>query len=117
MAWPFGTAQRWLQFHIYGGVLACVCVFIHMGFRLPAGQLGWWLLALSVWSTASGLAGVYLQKSIPAMLAANLSVEAIYERIPEQSARLQAEADRLLVGAPICCGVSIFRICEPGSVC
>lgn len=99
-AWPLGTAQRWLQFHIYGGGIACLYVLIHVGFRLPAGLFGWWLLLLSLWATLSGLAGVYLQKSIPAQLAANLGVEAIYERIPALSARLQAEADKLLAGAP-----------------
>jgi hypothetical protein len=99
MAWPFGTAQRWLQFHTYGGVLAFLFVLVHTGFRWPAGQLGWWLFGLSLWATLSGLAGVYLQKSIPTVLAADLAVEAIYERIPEQSTRLRVEADKLLAGS------------------
>jgi hypothetical protein len=100
MAWPFGTAQRWLQFHIYGGGLACLFVLCHVGFRWPAGQFGWWLLLFSLWTTATGLAGVYLQKYIPSVLASNLSVEALYERIPELSAHLQGRADQLLVGGP-----------------
>jgi hypothetical protein len=100
MAWPFGSAQRWLQFHIYGGGLAFLFVLVHMGFHWPVGQFGWWLFALSLWATLSGLAGVYLQKSIPTVLAANLAVETIYERIPGQSARLQAEADKLMAGSP-----------------
>jgi hypothetical protein len=100
MSWPLQSAQHWLQFHIYGGVLACLFVFIHMGFRLPAGQFGWWLLILSLWATFSGLVGVAVQKYVPNMLATNLAVEAIYERIPGLAARLQGDADRLLVGAP-----------------
>jgi hypothetical protein len=100
MSWPFGNAQRWLQFHIYGGGLACLFVLFHVGFRLPGGQFGWWLLLLSLWTTATGLVGVYLQKYVPVVLASNLSAEAIYERIPELSTRLVGEADRLLVGAP-----------------
>jgi hypothetical protein len=100
MGWPFGTAQRWLQFHIYGGALACLYIFIHMGLRLPVGLFGWLLLLLSLWATVSGLVGVYLQKSVPTLLATNLAVEAIYERIPPMMERLQTEADRLLVGAP-----------------
>ena len=99
-AWPFGTVQRWLQFHVYGGALACLSVLIHVGFRLPNGLFGWWLLLLTLWVTVSGLAGVYLQKRIPLVLANNLEVEAIYDRIPELSARLQLEADKLLTGAP-----------------
>ena len=99
-AWPFGNIQRWLQFHIYGGGIAGLYVLMHVGFRLPNGLFGWWLFLLSLWVIVSGLAGVYLQKQIPAVLANNLSVEAIYERIPELTARLQAEADKLLAGAP-----------------
>jgi hypothetical protein len=100
MAWPFGTAQRWLQFHLYGGGLASLFVLFHVGFQAPEGQFGWWLLTLSLWTTATGLLGVYLQKYVPLVLASNLSVEAIYERIPELSSRLQGEADRLLAGGP-----------------
>lgn len=99
LAWPFGTAQRWLQFHVYGGVVACLLVFIHMGFRWPAGQFGWWLLLLTVWTTISGLIGVWLQKWIPRLIVGNLSVEALYERIPELIRRLQSEADRVVAGS------------------
>jgi hypothetical protein len=99
-AWPFGTVQRWLQFHVYGGGIAALYVLMHVGFRLPNGLFGWWLFLLSLWVIASGLAGVYLQKQIPMVLANNFSVEAIYERIPELTTGLQAEADRLLSGAP-----------------
>jgi len=75
-------------------------VLMHVGFRLPNGLFGWWLFVLSLWVIASGIVGVYLQKQIPAVLANNLAVEAIYERIPELTQRLQAEADKLLTGAP-----------------
>jgi hypothetical protein len=99
MSWPFGTAQRWLQFHIYGGVLALLFVEMHVGFRLPTGQFGWWLLVASVWSVATGVAGVLLQKSLPVALSNASSVEAIKERIPELIAHVQAEADRAIVGS------------------
>lgn len=100
MAWPLGTAQQWLQFHLYGGVLACLCVGIHMGFRAPGGAMGWWLLGLTLWATVSGLGGIALQKYVPTVLAHELRVEAIYERIPELAGRLQQEADGLVAGAP-----------------
>jgi len=99
-AWPFGTVQRWLQFHVYGGGIAALYVLMHIGFRLPNGLFGWWLFLLSLWVIASGVVGVYLQKQIPMVLANNFAVEAIYERIPELTTRLQAEADQLLAGAP-----------------
>ena len=44
--WPGRSAPRssWLQLHIYGGSVALLCVFIHMGFDWPRGTMGWWLL-------------------------------------------------------------------------
>src|SRR4051812_24914982 len=62
LGWPFGTAQRWLQFHIYGGVLAFLFVLLHMGLRLANGTFGWILLLVTMWAVMSGLVGVYLQK-------------------------------------------------------
>jgi hypothetical protein len=98
LAWPLRTAQDWLQLHIYGGMLACLFVLIHAGFRLPGGAFGWWLLLLTLWTTASGLFGVWLQKWIPTIVTGNLSVEAIYERAPELAGRLRGEADTLVEG-------------------
>lgn len=99
MAWPLGTAQHWLQLHVYGGVVATVWVWIHVGFRWPAGQFGWWLLVLTMAATITGLAGVWLQKWAPAAMATGLTVEAIYERIPDIASRLPGEAERVVAGA------------------
>jgi hypothetical protein len=96
---PLRTAQDWLQFHIYGTTLAGLFVLIHMGFRWPTGQFGWWLLGLTLWTTVTGLLGVGLQKWVPALLAAHLTVEAIYERIPELVDQLQSEAAATMQGA------------------
>jgi hypothetical protein len=96
---PLRTAKAWAQAHVYLGVVALLAVLIHAGFRAPRGGLGWALLTLSVWTTASGLLGVWLQKWIPAALAEGLRVEALYERIPELMANLVTEADALMAGA------------------
>jgi hypothetical protein len=99
MGWPFRTAQRWLQFHIYGGTIASLLVLVHMGFRWPAGKFGWALFLLTVWTTVSGCIGVWLQKWIPMAIVNNLSVEVIAERIPELIGRLQAQADKVVQDA------------------
>ncbi len=98
-AWPLGTAQRWLQAHIYGGSLALLFVAIHTGFTWPHGAMGWWLIGLSTWTVASGLFGVFLQKWIPQVIAGTLKLEALRVRIPEITARLLDEADRVMHGA------------------
>jgi hypothetical protein len=92
----FKNAQGWIQFHIYGGSVAFFFVIVHSGFKWPAGTLGWMLLGLSFWATLSGLLGVWLQKWVPALMASGLSVEALFERIPELVAKLKAEAEALV---------------------
>jgi len=98
--WPLRTAQAWLQFHLYGSTLAAVFVLIHVGVRWPSGQFGWWLVGLTTWTTVSGLAGVALQKWVPMVLADQLTVEAIFERIPELVAKTYREAETLMADAP-----------------
>lgn len=100
LSWPLGNAQRWLQLHIYGALLACLLVLVHINFQWPAGTFGWLLLILTVWTALTGVVGVYLQKTLAVALARNLSVEAIYERIPELVQQLARDADRVMVDAP-----------------
>jgi hypothetical protein len=96
---PLSTARRWIQAHIYMGVIALLAVVIHSGFHMPRGAMGWSLLLLSAWTTATGLLGVLLQKWIPASLAEGLRVEALYERIPSLVEALALEADALMADA------------------
>jgi hypothetical protein len=95
---PLNTGQKWLQAHIYGGVLAALFVLIHAGFRWPHGTFGLVLLGLTLLVTFTGLAGVVGQKIVPPTLA-NMGAEAIYERIPEQVAALREEATQAVAGA------------------
>jgi hypothetical protein len=97
-AWVLGTAKRWLQAHVYLGFLALLAVLLHGGLAIPKGTQGVWLLALTVWTTATGLLGVLLQKWIPVALSENLRVEALYDRIPALVAGLVEEADALMKG-------------------
>jgi len=61
----FGSANTWLQIHLYGGTLFLLLMFLHTAFSLPQGAFNWWLWLLSVWVVLSGLVGVVLQKLIP----------------------------------------------------
>jgi len=99
LAWPLRTAQQWLQFHLYGGIIGSLLVLLHMGFRWPSGWFGWTLLLLTTWTTAAGLVGVWLQKWIPTLIVNNLTLEALYDRIPDLVGRLQAQADAVTAGA------------------
>ena len=93
---PLFTAKNWIQAHVYLGVVALLAVVVHAGLTWPKGAFGWWLFVLSVWTTLTGLLGVWLQKWIPSALAEGLQVEALYERIPALVEQLVAEADGLM---------------------
>jgi len=91
-----GKAQPWLQFHLYGGTLALLLTFMHVGFKIPSGFLTWWLWALSIYITISGLIGVWLQKWIPKILASGLAMEVVLERIPDLIAELRKKSEELI---------------------
>jgi hypothetical protein len=88
-----------MQAHVYLGALALLGALAHSGFSVPHGWMGWALVVLSAWVTVTGLAGVFLQKWIPAALSEGLRVEALFERIPSLVEALLNEADELVEGA------------------
>lgn len=91
-----GTSCEWVQFHIYGGTLAGILVLMHSGFKLPVGLMNWSLWGLSLWVTISGLFGVFLQRWIPKVLSSGLSIEAVYERIPELVSQIRERAEKVV---------------------
>ena len=92
----FGHSFTWVQYHVYGGSLFLLWVFMHSAFTLPSGPLNWWMWILSVWVTISGIFGVFLQKWIPRILASGLSVEVVYERIPELVREIRERSEELI---------------------
>ncbi|HSR67416.1 MAG TPA: hypothetical protein VLU25_05695 [Acidobacteriota bacterium] len=91
-----GSARSWLQLHVYGGLACLLLIFMHMGFSWPSGRLTWVLFLLSLWTILSGLIGVAAQKYYPRVLASGLSVEALYERIPDLVGQLRGKAEKLM---------------------
>ncbi len=92
---PIGKTQDWVQLHVYGGTLFLVLVLMHTGPRLPRTAFSAWLLALSVWVAASGVLGVALRKWVPRLLTSSLSLEVLYERIPELIAGVRTRCEAL----------------------
>jgi hypothetical protein len=64
---------------------------LHTGLQWPTGVLETTLAAFYVCTTASGLAGLYLTRTIPAQLA-RVGEEVIYERIPALVRSVQRQA-------------------------
>lgn len=94
-----GRAWYYLQFHVYGGTLFLLLMFMHIGFQTPQGVLAWWLWALSIWVVGSGLLGIILQKWIPTLLNSGLSTEVHYDRIPELVTDLSERAEKVATGS------------------
>ncbi len=89
-----GSANAWLAVHVYGSLLFLLLVLMHAGFALPSGWITWWLWGLSLWTVASGVLGLALQRWIPRLLTSGLSVEAHYDRIPELTADVAERATK-----------------------
>src|SRR4051812_33238941 len=89
---PLGTAEGWLQFHIYAGLFTVVLFAFHVRFRLPSGWFDSILFALYSLVTLSGIFGLFVSKMIPQRLTSR-GGEALYEQIPiiRRSLREQAE--------------------------
>ena len=90
-----GRSRSWLYFHLYGGSLFLLLMLMHSGFALPVGALNWGLWLLSLWTAASGLGGLMLQRWIPRVLASGLSVEVNYDRIDEITTDIRERAEKL----------------------
>ena len=97
--WRLGSSSAWLRFHLYGGALFLLLMLLHSGFGLPNGALTVWLWGLSLWTSLSGAVGLSLQRWIPRMLASGLSIEVLYERIPELVDEIRQRAERLVESA------------------
>jgi len=95
-----GGASTWVRFHVYGGTVFLLLVLLHTGFRAPQAPLNWWLLILSIWITVGGIGGVIMQKWIPRVLASGISIEVVYERIPELVDELRGKAEGIIEKCP-----------------
>lgn len=91
-----GRTSLWLNFHIYGGTLFLLLMFMHAGMRPPVGTLTLWLWILSIWTVLSGWAGFLLQRWIPRVLSSGLSIEVLYDRIPELIEDIRGRCESLI---------------------
>ncbi len=91
-----GRTWHYLQFHVYGGTLFLLLMFMHVGFKAPTGILTWWLWFLSIWIVISGLLGVVVQKWIPTLLNSGLALEVHYDRIPDLIENLKGKAEDIV---------------------
>jgi len=91
---PLGTSEGWLQFHIYAGFLTVVLFLVHIRYRAPSGLFEIILAWLYLLVTGSGIAGLFVTRSIPRRLTTR-GGEVLFERIPAIRRALQEQAETL----------------------
>jgi hypothetical protein len=90
-----GRARAWLWLHLYGGGLFLLAVLLHTGLRWPVGLFSWTLWLLSLWTVATGVLGLAVQRTVPRLLASGSGLEVSYERIPELVTEIRHRAEAL----------------------
>ena len=93
---PLGSSAAWLQLHIYVGVGTIGVFALHARTAWPSGWLDACLGGVYFLTVGSGLAGLYLTRTIPAQLA-RVSEEVIYERIPAFRRQVHRQADDVVL--------------------
>ena len=91
-----GSAAAWLNTHLYVGWFSIGLFFVHVGIRLPAGPIKITVYVLFLVVALSGAFGLLISRSFAKRLTAS-GEEVIFERIPAYRARLQQEADALVL--------------------
>ena len=95
---PLGRVATWTHLHILMGWFVAGLFLIHIGFRLPDGDLEVFLAVMFVLVAVSGVVGASISKSYPPRLTRR-GQEVILERIPQLRVRLQQEADDLVLAS------------------
>lgn len=96
--WRLGRAQTWLRGHLWLGLVSFPLIVLHAGFAFGSG-LTLVLMWLFVIVTVSGVAGAWLQHTMPRRMLRELPMETIYEQIDHVRAQLLMEADTIVAGA------------------
>lgn len=93
---PLGASVVWLQIHIYAGLLSILVFVLHAGPRLPHGPLGWMLTVLFAGVAGSGVIGLVMSRTFPALLRAR-GPEVIFEQIPVLRRIVRERAEQLVL--------------------
>jgi hypothetical protein len=91
-----GNSATWLQLHVYAGLLTGVLFAVHVGYRIPNGQLEAVLAILYLGVFLSGIWGLFLSRTLAARLTSH-GDEVLYERIPFYVRRIRDEVHDLVL--------------------
>lgn len=89
---PLGSAYKWMQFHVYGGLLLFTISFIHIDFSFPDGGFETLLSILFLTVAVSGMYGTYISRHLPSKMMLQPDY-VIYERLPGIRERIREEVE------------------------
>ena len=110
--WRIGRAQTWMRGHLWLGLLSLPLLVLHAGFTFGGGLTSL-LMWLFVVVAVSGVAGAWLQHTMPLRLLREVPMETIYDQIAHVRAQLLGEADTVVAEA---CGQLEFEAIAPSAV-
>ena len=96
--WRLGRAQTWMRGHLWLGLASFPLIVFHAGFTFGSG-LTVVLMWLFVVVTVSGVAGAWLQHTLPRRMMRDVPMETIYEQIDHVRGQLVMEADTVVAEA------------------
>ena len=96
--WRLGRAQTWMRGHLWLGLASFPLIVLHAGVTFGSG-LTLVLMWLFVIVTVSGVAGAWLQHTLPRRMMRDVPMETIYEQIDHVRAQLVMEADTVVAEA------------------
>jgi hypothetical protein len=102
---PLGSSTAWMQWHVYVGLGTLGVFALHVGPSWPSGVLDTVLAAVYLLTFASGLAGLYLTRTIPPQLA-RVGEEVIFERIPAFRRQVCRQASGVVMDAVAASGTT-----------
>lgn len=91
-----GSAQSWMRWHIWLGILCVPIVVMHTGFTL-GGPLTTMLMVMFTLVITSGVYGVIAQQIIPRILLDEVPAETIHSQIPHVSERHAWDAEDMIL--------------------
>ena len=105
---PIGRASSWLQAHIYGGLIALLAFFVHVGWRIPDGVFEGLFAIVFLLVALSGVVGIVINRVFARRLTRR-GEEVIFERIPGFMVRLREQAEEILLASAGETGAAVLR--------
>lgn len=95
---PLLRSATWLQIHLYLGLLTVAIFIMHVGVRVPNGNLETIITILYIIVAGTGFLGLFLTRTFPKRMTVR-GEEVLFERMPIYRRNLNDRAEKLVLDA------------------